>query len=65
MVTIPLKSLSPTSTSYVTEPPTSHSTPMFAVRDEARISLHGHQGAVRYIIVGKLTPEITSQISSI
>ena len=54
MVTIPLKSLS--TSSYVTEPPPDH-TPMFAVRDEARISLHGHQGAVRYIIVARYCAE--------
>ena len=54
MVTIPLKSLSPAS--YVLEPPADQ-TPMFAVRDEARISLHGHQGAVRYIIVARYCME--------
>jgi len=52
LVTIPLKTLSPSTTPYITEPPEA-TEPMFAVRDEARISLHGHQGAVRYLVVAK------------
>ena len=58
LVTIPLQSLAAnTNTVYVTEPPPTETWPMFAVRGEARISLHGHQGAVRYILVARYRDE--------